>query len=368
MNELSNNIFSFATKELSQDAVICWLLNWIKYPESELYNLAIDMFDLLGVKDIEKNQDISIKQQVNKADIVVTLHGQKQILIIEDKVYSTEHGNQIEEYRKFFDDLNNQRDYLDNKSNDLYSIKTVYFKTGFFYDEDKVVVADVIVDSKLFYRIISKEKYHNKSEILDSFVVHLKEVMSYYEKYGDYTYRPDKNAKFYISTEYIAQHNLMRFIFPEELWNKNIEVFMVKNGSSSGRPWTETSICESIKHKEAQETYSFFWRIDTNVNGPYLSLRLYDIYDKKKPETQKRHIDIYERSIDICKAIFDKNKNQLSLKWEEVKEGYRGNYVEASLLSIKLEKYLLNWNDKGESLKADVNLITKEFIDEISNE
>ena len=139
MNELSNNIFSFATKELSQDAVICWLLNWIKYPESELYNLAIDMFDLLGVKDIEKNQDISIKQQVNKADIVVTLHGQKQILIIEDKVYSTEHGNQIEEYRKFFDDLNNQRDYLDNKSNDLYSIKTVYFKTGFFYDEDKVV-------------------------------------------------------------------------------------------------------------------------------------------------------------------------------------------------------------------------------------
>lgn len=29
---VENNIFSFATNELSQDAFICWCLNWINMP------------------------------------------------------------------------------------------------------------------------------------------------------------------------------------------------------------------------------------------------------------------------------------------------------------------------------------------------
>lgn len=29
-----NNIFSFATGELSQDAFICWCLNWINEPDN----------------------------------------------------------------------------------------------------------------------------------------------------------------------------------------------------------------------------------------------------------------------------------------------------------------------------------------------
>jgi len=32
-----NNLFSFATSELSQDAFICWCLNWINYPDEMLF-------------------------------------------------------------------------------------------------------------------------------------------------------------------------------------------------------------------------------------------------------------------------------------------------------------------------------------------
>ena len=42
-----NNIFTFATGELSQDAFICWCLNWINYPNEILYPMAKDIFSNL---------------------------------------------------------------------------------------------------------------------------------------------------------------------------------------------------------------------------------------------------------------------------------------------------------------------------------
>lgn len=36
-----NNLFSFATSELSQDAFICWCLNWINEPDTvDIVNLV----------------------------------------------------------------------------------------------------------------------------------------------------------------------------------------------------------------------------------------------------------------------------------------------------------------------------------------
>ena len=40
-----NNMFKYATKELSQDAFICWCINWINYPNDKLHNLGKDMLN-----------------------------------------------------------------------------------------------------------------------------------------------------------------------------------------------------------------------------------------------------------------------------------------------------------------------------------
>lgn len=361
---ICNNIFSFATKELSQDAVICWLLNWIKYPESDLHGLAKELFQLLGVDDVDIHQEIAIKRQLSKADIVVALHGQKQILIIEDKVYSSEHGNQIEEYAKYFRELNHQKDLLNNNTGNPYPVKTVYFKTGYYFDVDKMVVADVMVNALQFYNIVSNPRYLNKSEILDAYVEHLKGIMDYYEQYGDFTKKYEEGG-FYISWEAIAQHNLMRTLFPEEKWDKKSKVFMVETGSSSGRPWAETNICEEIQHNNSEDKYRFFWRIDTNNNGPYLSLRLYDWFEKNNESKKKRHTELYDDCIANSAKIFENLKSSIELRWDDVKEGYRGNYVESSLFAIKLADYLQSWDTKGESLIKDVNVITNAFLKEI---
>ena len=57
---MENNIFKFATKELSQDAFLCWLINWINLPtqeNTEIKNLAKNFIDKLvsNSKNMKKN-------------------------------------------------------------------------------------------------------------------------------------------------------------------------------------------------------------------------------------------------------------------------------------------------------------------------
>ena len=80
-----NNLFSFATSELSQDAFICWCLNWINYPNEVLYPMAKDIFsELLKEKNLE-NEKVKILRQYKKIDVLVILKNSKKAFPIEDK-------------------------------------------------------------------------------------------------------------------------------------------------------------------------------------------------------------------------------------------------------------------------------------------
>jgi len=369
MEKRINNLFSFAKKELSQDAVICWLLNWVNHPESELCNLAIDLFKLLGVQDFDSNQKVTIKTQIGNADIVVALHKQRVLLIIEDKTYSSEHDNQIEKYKRLFSQSAAQKLYGINEDEPFTDIRTVYFKTGFFYDEDKLVQADTKVEGQRFLNTISKKEYRNKSEILDSYVAFLKQNLEWYDTYGDFTGRYS-NGVFFVSWEYIAQHNLMRTFFPEALWDGKGKAFKVSNGSSSGRPWTELNICEEKTYPNTQDCYQLFWRIDTNVKGPYLSLRYYEWIEKGErsdSDKKRRHSEYYDRFLSICKEVIEETKEQTGIEWSDVKNRYAGNSMESALLTINLSDYLLNWKASGEKLAEAVRLITDYVWTKIKN-
>ena len=61
-----NNIFSFATGELSQDAFICWCLNWINEPD----NITTDRYRQLGLDLLAKLIDnLSERNQLLDVDI-----------------------------------------------------------------------------------------------------------------------------------------------------------------------------------------------------------------------------------------------------------------------------------------------------------
>ena len=98
MNKKSNqdnNIFKWATKELSQDAIVAWLL---ANPETDTAFVK----SLLKKKCPENFTIDDIETQKNSIDVLVTIKvdGEKQAIIIEDKTSTFLHDNQMLRYIK----------------------------------------------------------------------------------------------------------------------------------------------------------------------------------------------------------------------------------------------------------------------------
>ena len=126
------NLYGFATKELSQDATIAYILAWADPKYRELYpRLHALGTELLGSLLLTQEVDIPgiktlhVETQVDRIDILVQINTDKNtnriILLIEDKVSTTEHSNQIERYKEAAEKrYSGSYDYL----------VAVYLKTG----------------------------------------------------------------------------------------------------------------------------------------------------------------------------------------------------------------------------------------------
>ena len=175
-----NNIFSFATGELSQDAFICWCLNWINESNNitthRYRQLGLDLLAKLIDNLSEKNQllDVDINsidkiilvQQVLNIDVLAIIPQYNLAIIIEDKTSTSEHGDQIKSYRESLDGVfkNEKPKTAYNKFKNAfklanlnieyanianYYIHTVYFKTGYYFDYDWQVAHSGSVDNYL---------------------------------------------------------------------------------------------------------------------------------------------------------------------------------------------------------------------------
>ena len=105
------NLFKFATSELSQDAFICWLLSWAAKDykqgndkQKALNSVATELLSLFFTKAgkvlPESIEKIVVKRQVSNIDILCIIN-ETYCVIIEDKVGSVQHSNQLERYKQF---------------------------------------------------------------------------------------------------------------------------------------------------------------------------------------------------------------------------------------------------------------------------
>ena len=103
-----NNMFRFSTHELSQDAFICWLINYINTNEEEYKSVAKDFIKLLAdkigdvsfKKYIEENDyKVEIKHQYRNIDVLLKIDN--FCIIIEDKIETVEHDDQINKYKYY---------------------------------------------------------------------------------------------------------------------------------------------------------------------------------------------------------------------------------------------------------------------------
>ena len=265
---VENNIFNFATNELSQDAFICWCLNWINMPvrddnESGRQFGARFLSRLLnGAYDVSSVNQIYIFRQLLNIDVLVLVPELQVALIIEDKTSSQEHGNQINRYKyllskTFESNQYNGLDIYQNLSDDnkgkqqkrdetacwgavnsirwalrdeqgeldlsKYTIHTAYLKTDWFNDDDWHTVRELEKDPKVntyvdgpefLSLLLSCHEWNNP--ILMSFVDYLSskiratiEHSCFWEHYEDI----DGHIRFYIQDTAIAQRRFLQTVF-----------------------------------------------------------------------------------------------------------------------------------------------------------
>lgn len=146
------NIFSYANKELSQDAMICWLVACVNHRDDALSRCGKAFVRALfraGVSERAKQVPVvsprdhraqhdgpgtieglldGPSKQYGHIDVYfrARVDGKTVSFLIEDKTESSPHDNQLTKYRKLIADDTIREDW----------IKPVYFKTGYVFEEE----------------------------------------------------------------------------------------------------------------------------------------------------------------------------------------------------------------------------------------
>lgn len=137
---MQNNLFNYATSELSQDAFISWLASFALEgsPDPVLRECAIQLLimfvpelktDTFSLESIENQVKLSEK---NRLDVLLTIRCNNKILkvIVEDKTHTSEGDNQLARYT--------------TQARENYpgcDIRGVYYKTGFQSDLSPAIKA-----------------------------------------------------------------------------------------------------------------------------------------------------------------------------------------------------------------------------------
>lgn len=132
------NLFQIATKELSQDAFFSWLLLWADQSNA-IYNKELNEAGkafvrlLLGEKCSYVINTVSVEKQKSRIDIRATVNG-KEVIIIEDKIDTGEHDDQLGRYKKIAEQ--------ECEKTGL-TLHCIYLKTG-----NESLVAEKVIEEK----------------------------------------------------------------------------------------------------------------------------------------------------------------------------------------------------------------------------
>lgn len=343
----SNNLFDFATSELSQDAFFCWSLNWLAVKEDTedpYYKYGKAMLDLfLGNNKKDEYTDVLIKKQFvvefkrdknnnpiktdttsgekvkGIIDILVLfkIEGKTHALIIEDKTHTSEHSDQIAMYKNNLPptlEKSNDAEIEPYKDLSRENIYTAYVKTGIMYSQDIFMknTVNTVVDFDRLYSLLMSYSLKSKEAITSDI------FLDYYHYLGENkkNYEEMIEKKLYVEalkTEY-GRYCFLKKIFYEENGKMDLNckdktdeadmyVETIKSGNNKGKvPFADYVIWHAKQNEKMAETdqqdeeyHSIFWHIDSSQSiaekkedEPFISLRYYDDYTKVNENTRKR--------------------------------------------------------------------------------
>lgn len=397
MNKKSNkdnNIFKWATKELSQDAIVAWLL-----ANSKTDTAFVKSF--LKKKCPENFTIEDIETQKNSIDVLVTIKvdGEEQAIIIEDKTNTFLHDNQMlryiktvtdkGEYSKIYfvlfktgivygwesDEFDRQRKLIEEKENEMFSLE----KLNDYYSKDKKLIISGSYNKKeidftnnnskiILSDIYTLDNFKNflTKNNTDNAILGL--IKSYYEE-NDTDKSDDKEAK-----EEIYK------IICDSLKNKNRE-YAVRTIIPKGGGKRDYDICihcdDYIKYKE--DNFNLIKPVKKSEN--YLILPFVR-FVKKDDEPLKIEFSINYNIISDLKKLhgyqpyLEMKKTFSGLDWyKKAQDGLRQKYKEDPKLvkrnkenQLKFITWTVDINDSIDKkvVKENVKLLIQ-YADGIRN-
>ena len=396
---VKHNLFAFATSELSQDAFFCWALDCLNRDEdSPLYGLGRSFWALLsGRKNdaLTKIKGVVIRRQFKHMDVlalVVYSNGTIDALVIEDKVNTSEHDDQIQAYLKELDNLLGSLSIEDGRNKDIeedlkkivrneYTLKAcqfnpfvAYVKTGFFSDADwdtvkrerklsEEPIPTLAVSAEDLVKVV--DTYVHDSEIVSMYSTYLHEEFLDKANLYERALTEGADLKTLLKTTEVVPYYFLRILFDGEtalgisrrMWESRTRgdgSRVINSGHNiGGRRWSHIKFWRRPLER-GDETHPYlFWRIDTDGNGMYLALRYYDKSGRdnglNREETFLRLQEIIRETYDVLKKDIEglevpfKDKEALPLVSESNGRRSKGKRKENTLIHIHIESVIENW-------------------------
>lgn len=282
------SIFKYATNELSQDALLCYLLEFSKKEnrEYEKEYLFANLFlnEILKKFSLEiKVEELCIKKQYYNIDILLIINDEYYI-IIEDKTFTQERKGQMTSYKdkikKYFKNIDEEKIY------------GLYFKTGdesFENIKNKENTENMNIKSMLRKEIINIfENYSGDNIIFNDYLYHLKEMQ--------------------LSRESFANVNLKEEMYT---WDQIIGLYNA----------LDLEFIKLKKEKILPDEIGFNWEYVSNKNGGFMSYYFSNVLNFEKygyymqieasgkSGEEKRTNNYFEKKLKLSVKVWSNNKN-----------------------------------------------------------
>ena len=396
---VKHNLFAFATSELSQDAFFCWALDCLNRDEdSPLYGLGRSFWALLsGRKNdaLPKIKGVVIRRQFKHVDVLaLVVYSNRTIdaLVIEDKVNTSEHDDQIQTYLTELGNLLGSLSKEDGRNKDIekdlkkivrneYTLKAyrfncfvAYVKTGFFSDADwdtvkrerklsEEAIPVLAVSAEDLVKVV--DTYVHDSEIVSMYSTYLHEEFLDKANLYERALTEGADLETLLKTTEVVPYYFLRILFDGEtslgisrrMWESRTrgDGSRVINSSHNigGGRWSHIKFWRRPL-EWGDETHPYlFWRIDTDGNGMYLALRYYDESGRdnglNREETFLRLQEIIRETYDVLKEDIEglevpfKDKEDLPLVSKSNGRRSKGKRKENTLIHIHIESVIENW-------------------------
>lgn len=178
MNENKRrNLFTYATKELSQDAFLCWLFANYNCENGKVREVSLSLLsEFANARIVDKITNCKISKQWKYIDILVELEcvDKTYFIAIEDKTYSFEHDDQLEKYGN---ELNKYAEEQKVKSNKDIQCSYVFYKTAFMREDEKQNISGdwTIYDIQAIHRFFCEYSTTNNA-ILDDYIAYINDL------------------------------------------------------------------------------------------------------------------------------------------------------------------------------------------------